>query len=349
MTRPYIFVDAFCGAGGLSLGLQKAGFEVGTAFDINDASIKTYRANVSSNCFVGDIYNLTGRKIKKKLGSSVLLDVLAGGPPCQGFSRQNTDGHLGDERNELVLEFARLVTELKPRAFVLENVDQLGKSRGEEFLQKLEDELFDYIPYPEFYNCVDYGLAQTRVRYVIVGIRSDVEVPFDIPSPKRGDRKTVWDIIGHLPEPPADGSEHPRYPNHYKGQISEANRTRISKVPEGGGWRDLPRNLQLPCHKKVDSSKGGWPDVYGRIRKNGQVPTITGGFDNFSRGRYAHPTQDRALTPREAALLQGFPRRFRFYGNRSDVRSQIGNAVPPPLARVIGGSLLRTLLRSDEQ
>ena len=140
-----------------------------------------------------------------------------------------------------------------------------------------------------------------------------------------------------LPEPPED----------YRAKVTPINIERFSHVPQGGGWWDIPEKLRLRCHRDVDRRSGGWPDVYGRLKIDGQAPTITGGFDSFTRGRYGHPLQNRPLTPREAARLQGFPDDFRFSGTRWDVRSQIGNAVPPPLAAAIGGSILRTLMVED--
>jgi len=153
----------------------------------------------------------------------------------------------------------------------------------------------------------------------------------------------VGDILSGMPEPPDDYSVHPTYPNHQRARVTPINIKRFSYVPQGGGWIDIPEHLRLDCHKEADTSRGGWPDVYGRLRWDGQCPTITGGFDSFTRGRYGHPFSDRPLTPREAARLQGFPDTFVFSGNRGDIRSQIGNAVPPPLARAVGKEILRCL------
>jgi DNA (cytosine-5)-methyltransferase 1 len=159
--------------------------------------------------------------------------------------------------------------------------------------------------------------------------------------------KTVGEVLEGLPEPPQDYSEHPDLANHYVARVTPINVKRFSYVPQGGGWWDIPEDLRLECHRNVDRTSGGWPDVYGRLRFDGQAPTITGGFDSFTRGRYGHPLQDRPLTPREAARLQGFPDWYRFSGNRADVRFQIGNAVPPPLAEVIGRSIIRSLRIED--
>jgi DNA (cytosine-5)-methyltransferase 1 len=254
---------------------------------------------------------------------------------------------LGDDRNKLVLEYARLVREIKPRAFMLENVDQLGQKRGKEFLARVQKELRDYILYPNFYNSADFGVAQTRLRFITVGIRKDLDVLFVPPPPTVKKWCTIRQAIGDLPPPPADYSEHPDFPNHYQTRITQINIERFSHVPEGGGWQDIPEEIRLPCHREVDTTAGGCPDVYGRLRWNGQVPTITGGFDSFTRGRYGHPSQHRAITPREAARLQGFPDSYRFHGTKSQVRAQLGNAVPVPLAAAVGQSISRVFEVAD--
>lgn len=342
----YTAVESFAGAGGLSLGLQKAGFDVRFAFDNNEYAVQSYNGYIpGDHCKVADVRELTGSQVMERLGiGRGELDLFAGGPPCQGFSRQKRGAHNGDNRNNLVLEYARIVNELQPRTFLLENVDMLGLKRGAEFLRKVEEILSGYTLYPHFYNSADYRVAQTRTRFITVGVRKDIETPFKIPAGiPRSERKTVGEIIGDLPQPPADYTPHPTIFNHQEAKITELNKLRFSYVPQGGGWKDIPFDLRLKCHQVVNTSKGGWPDVYGRLESGGQCPTITGGFDSISRGRYGHPTQDRALTAREAALLQGFPMDFEFKGNRGEVRKQIGNAVPPPLAEAIGLSIITLL------
>jgi len=347
MSHLYSCVESFCGAGGLAYGLQQAGFTVVSAFDADLKAIETFRHNLSDCAFVAKVEDISGKKLLEKAGLTKELDLLAGGPPCQGFSKQKRGAHLGDERNKLVLEFVRLVKETRPRFFLLENVDQLGQKRGSRFFNVLEQMLSDYSLYSAFYNSADYGLAQTRSRFVVVGQHLDIKVSYCPPRPTVTKWITVGEALAGLPEPPDDYSEHPGYPNHYKAKVTPINIERFSYVPQGGGWWDIPKRLQLPCHRNVDRASGGWPDVYGRLRLDGQAPTITGGFDSFTRGRYGHPLFDRPLTPREAARLQGFPDWFRFLGTRADVRYQIGNAVPPPLARAVGKSILESLLKYD--
>ena len=332
-------VDAFCGAGGLSLGLRQAGFRTLAAFDAQPFAVRTFTENVSPNAFVANAEEVSGTELTR----GEQLDLLAGGPPCQGFSRQKRGAHLGDHRNDLVIEFARLVNETKPRFFMLENVDQLGQKRGRGFVARLQRLLADYDLHPHFYNSADYGVPQTRVRYIIVGRHRSLDAPFVPPPATAPQWSTIGECLDGLPEPPLDGSEHPTIANHYRAHVRAANLERFAHVPQGGGWEDIPFELRLKCHQRVNRDAGGWPDVYGRLRADGQAPTITGGFDSFTRGRYGHPFHNRPLTPREAARIQGFPDSFRFFGTRSEIRHQIGNAVPVPLSRAIAVAVARSL------
>ncbi len=344
----YGFVESFCGPGGMSLGLERAGFGPLLAFDADPMAVETHRANLSGPCLVADAARLSGEEILERVGlQEGELPLFSGGPPCQGFSKQRRDAHLGDARNALVLEFVRLVRELHPRSFLFENVAIFGMKRGRAYLKLIREELAGYRLHPHYYNCADYGLAQTRERFVMVGLRRDQDAQFRIPPPTTAPWRTVGEVLDGLPEPPQDYAVHPDFANHQRARVTAINIERFSHVPQGGGWQDIPRQLQLPCHQKVDPSSGGWPDVYGRLRADGQCPTLTGGFDSFTRGRYGHPFQDRPLTPREAARLQGFADSFVFKGTRADQRSQIGNVVPPPLAEAVGREIHRALRIAD--
>ncbi|AYG96390.1 DNA cytosine methyltransferase [Brevundimonas naejangsanensis] len=341
-------IESFCGAGGMSLGLMAAGFDVRAAFDNNPVAIRTHNLNIDERGHVRDARQVTGEELTELSGlGRNRLDLFSGGPPCQGFSKQRRGAHLlSDPRNSLVLEYARLVEELRPRAFLFENVEVFGQKRGGDLVDEVRVRLKQYRIYTFFVCSSDFGLAQRRGRFLMIGIdkTEDGGAPL-LEMVSR--RATVRDVIGHLPPPPADYSEHPTIPNHIKCKISQANEERFSHVPPGGGWQDIPWELRLPCHQVADVKSGGWPDVYGRLEWDGQCPTLTAGFDSFSRGRYGHPDQNRSLTLREGALLQGFPQDFRFLGTRGDVRLQIGNAVPPPVAQAAGEAISRVLKRES--
>ena len=304
--------------------------------------------NLGGHAFVADVREITGRMLLKgtpyKTGE---LPLFAGGPPCQGFSKQKRGAHLGDERNALIFEYVRLVRELRPKFFFFENVAIFGQKRGREYVAEMHRLLDDYQVQFNFVNSADFGLAQTRERFLVVGHRLDLNASFAFPSRTVETWATVGEVLSGIPEPPEDYTEHPDFPNHQAARVSPKNIRRFSFVPQGGGWQDIPFELRLACHQRVDTSSGGWPDVYGRLSLDSQCPTITGGFDSFTRGRYGHPIQDRPLTPREAARLQGFPDNYRFVGNRSEIRRQIGNAVPPPVPCAIGTEILRCLLVAD--
>lgn len=328
----------------MALGLGRAGFDVRLAFDIEEAHVKTHNYNLGGHAKVLDASKVTGLELLRTAGLAPgELDLFSGGPPCQGFSKQRRGADAFDDpRNRLVVHFARLTNEMRPKAFLFENVAIFGQKRGAKLIEEMEKMLSDYRVHCFQVCAMDFGLPQTRERFMMIGLRKDV--PGTIPVLEHVAIKgSVRDVIGDLPAPPDDYSEHPDYPNHQKCRITKLNEERFSHVPPGGGWQDIPWDLRLPCHRVTDVKKGGWPDVYGRLTWEGQCPTITVGFDSFTRGRFGHPEQNRAITPREAARIQGFPDNFRFLGNRMDVRTQIGNAVPPPLAEAAGLAIMRAL------
>jgi DNA (cytosine-5)-methyltransferase 1 len=343
-SSPLTGIELFSGAGGMSLGLLRAGIDVRLAFDLNPQAVKTYNRNIANHCRVMDASRVTGTQLLDLAGlSKTGVDVVSGGPPCQGFSKQKRGAHLvTDKRNSLVLEFSRIVDETHARAFIFENVEIFGQKRGDELIDEIRQRLTMYQIYTYFVSSSDFGLAQKRGRFLMIGIgRSEGSIIPVLEVTK--EIRTVRDAISDLPAPPADYTEHPLYPNHVKCRITKLNEERFSHVPPGGGWQDIPESLRLPCHQNADIKSGGWPDVYGRLAWDGQCPTITAGFDSFTRGRYGHPEQNRSLTLREGARLQGFPDDFRFCGTRHDVRLQIGNAVAPPVAKAAGEAVLRVL------
>ncbi|WP_168735958.1 DNA cytosine methyltransferase [Cohnella fermenti] len=334
-------IETFCGAGGLGAGLKKSGFKLLWAFDKNEQAVTTYKNNISTKASVEDAAKLKPEILLKLAGINKReLVLLSGGPPCQGFSRQKRGGENGDKRNRLVVKYIRLVQGIEPLFFLLENVDTFKKKRGKAYLDLLKTGLENlYEIHVKEINCADYGVPQLRKRTVVVGVRKDLGIEYKFPTPTHTNNwVTVGQALKGIPEPPDDGSEHPNpnYPNHCVPKVTNINLERISYVPQGSGRKCLPRRLQLPCHKK----KTGWPDVYGRMATDKPAPTITGGFDNFTRGRFAHPYHNRPITAREAAILQSFDNNYKFFGNKGQVRQQIGNAVPPLLGRALGKSII---------
>ena len=339
--------DLFSGAGGLSLGLKLAGLKVLGAVDNDQASVETYQRNLGNHILCEDIRRLDPAAVATRFGVEPgSLTLLAGGPPCQGFSvkRRGSDT---DIRNELLLEFVRFVTYLRPEFFLVENVTGLMSKRGKAHLYELISSMYDlgYSTQLSQIDMVQYGIPQTRVRAFLVGERMRTEPRFKFPRPTHKIFRTVRDAIGDLPSPPEDGSPHPSVPNHYReSRMSKINLQRLRFIPEGGGRESLPENLALPCHQKNPAVRH--VDTYGRLTFDQPAVTITASFDSFTRGRFGHPTEDRTITLREGARIQTFPDDFVFSGNREECARQIGNAVPPLMAQIMGKQIIQALLEA---
>ncbi len=312
-------IDLFSGCGGLTLGLRRARFRVVGAVEIDPLAVETYRLNHPSvRVWPKDIRDVTGKEILERLGLQPgELDLLAGCPPCQGFSSMTTlNGKwiVEDERNDLIAEYGRLISELKPKAVLMENVPGLATDdRLTALLALLADQGYAT---DDVVKVLD---AQRRRRLVMMSAMGSV-VPFAKP---RSARQTVRDAIEELL--PAGSSEDPLhdFPENRTGAVRQI----IAGIPKDGGSRQaLGKDRQLACHKRVS----GFRDVYGRMAWDGPAPTITGGCHNPSKGRFIHPDEDRAITLREAALLQGFPLDYKFSLRRGKLAAaaMIGNAVP---------------------
>lgn len=301
----YIFqkptaVDLFCGCGGLTEGLKRAGFRVLCGVDIDPLAVKTYKANHRKvEAWKKDILELKPSDLAAALGlKNRRLDLLAGCPPCQGFSTMRTlNGALriDDPRNDLLLEFLRFVEELRPRAVMLENVPGLADDkRFTSFCNRMEE--IGYLGDHCILNVADYGVPQRRRRLIYLA-GFGVKIPFASPTRRL---KTVRYAISGLPKAGESGDPIHDMPEHRTAKVMEL----IRRIPKDGGSRtDLPEEDQLPCHKRCN----GFKDVYGRMAWDDVAPTITSGCFNPSKGRFLHPVEDRAITMREAALLQGFP------------------------------------------
>jgi len=336
-------VDCFAGAGGLSLGLSQAGFEVLLSFDVDTRCVETLRSNpkyFSHTAMCEDIRNLLGGKLVDAIGLKCgELFLLAGGPPCQGFSVQRI-GDDNDSRNELVLLYGKIVDEVRPMFFVMENVSGIQGKRGKVILAELIEHMksVGYNIHKQLINAEDYGVPQRRKRIFLVGERADVGSKYEFPKPT-GEKRTVRDTIEFLLPPPEDGKSHPDYPLHRRDRLSKRNLQRIQALLEGQGRDYLPKELLADCHK-IDSAVIGHRSVYGRMSWDDVAPTITARFDSFTRGLFGHPDQTRSISLCEGALLQTFPLDFVFKGSKIEIARQIGNAVPPKLAKAIGISLI---------
>lgn len=344
MTRTA--VDAFCGAGGLSIGLQAAGFDVVYAFDNDPAAVETVRLNPQYQS-----HPIEARSIEDVLKGVAArlpawgedLDLLAGGAPCQGFSVQRI-GQDADERNDLVLQFFSLAALLRPSVVLLENVTGILGKRGRQHLDSALEVIhgIGYSTQVRILDAQDYGVPQRRRRVFVLAFRDkDVADRFILPAP-RSVRATVRDAIGHLPSPRAAGVESSN-PLHRADRLSELNMRRIMALDEGQGRQDLPDELLANCHLRGHADRIGHRNVYGRMAWDEVAPTITARFDSFTRGQFGHPVEHRSISLLEGALLQTFPEDYTFSGNKVAVARQIGNAVPPRLGEAIGAAVLRAL------
>ena len=335
-----IAIDAFAGAGGLSLGLRDAGFEVVFAYDNDPVAIETYNTNLPPHAECLDGATLGDAGVMERTGLVPgECDLLAGGPPCQGFSIQRNGGS-GDPRNLLVLSFLEQILSLEPKVFLMENVPALMSRRGRHLVEQLiaASEEAGYSCASATLNAVDFGVPQRRRRTFVLGVKGGS--PPRWPEPTTTVPLTVETALNGLPSPPEDGSPHPDVPNHYRERrLSELNRERIRHIPPGGGREHLPPHLRLRCHRSGHRHL----DTYGRLAWDEPAVTLTARFDSFTRGRFGHPVEDRTITLREGARLQGFPDNFIFLGNREEGARMIGNAVPPPLACALGGAIANLL------
>lgn len=336
--QKYSAIDLFCGCGGLTQGLKKAGFCVLGAVDIDPLSIETYKANHPEVVtWKADIRKLKVATIKKKFAlNKGSLDLLAGCPPCQGFSTMRTlNGakRISDPRNDLLMEFQRFAEKLKPKAVMLENVPGLAKDRRfAAFCRRMEQ--LGYTGQYRILNVAKYGVPQRRRRLIyLAGLNGAI----DFASEAKKSR-TVRDTIAFLPPAGNSGDALHDLPENRSEKVKKL----IKKIPKDGGSRtDLSKKAQLRCHKKCN----GFKDVYGRMSWDDVAPTITGGCFNPSKGRFLHPTKNRAITMREAALLQGFPRKYKFLNLKSkvDIALLIGNALPPEFIRRHALEILKAL------
>lgn len=342
-------LDIFSGAGGFSLGFEKAGNNTVIAVDINPFALETFKYNFpESEVICGDITEESIKKKIVKLSKEKKVDMIIGGPPCQGFSLQGKKLGLKDERNFLFLEFVNLVKRIRPKFFVLENVKNMINAEQGYFIDLIVEEfskLGYYVDY-KVINAKDVGVPQNRERAFVVGsLESKIE--FKIKEKKTCTVRDAISDLAYLESGEGEDESDYRYKaktsyqrlmrkkstklfNHKATNHKKVALDKLKLIPKECGKEHLPNELK--GNQKFSST-------WGRLRWDGISPTIDTRFDTPSNGTNSHPELNRAITPREAARLQSFPDSFKFLGNKTEICKQIGNAVPPMLAEAVANSI----------
>jgi len=346
-------LDLFAGAGGLTEGLHSAApgrFRTVRAVEWDAAAAATFEANHGDGvAYAGSIESwLESEDVPE-------VDLVVGGPPCQGFSALNR-ARVGAERNQLWERYADTIVRASPKWFVLENVSNFRKAPEYElFVAETEPggRLADWTFSSHVLLAADYGAPQMRRRTVVLGHRRDVAAPdWPLPSHHPWDYATVAEAFDEL-DPMVRQTELPERTTTYAGRefpgafrtselhvtrsYTSKSRARFRHIPEGGNRFDLPDRLKSPCWLKHTTGSG---DVMGRLRLNKPSVTIRTEFFKPEKGRYLHPTEDRAITHQEAARIQGFRDDYLWVGNKIEIARQIGNAVPVDLGRAIGAVII---------
>lgn len=328
-------IDLFCGAGGLSYGLQEAGIRVVAGIDIDPDCRYPFEVNIDAAFLEKDVAGLTADHLHR-LWTKGSARVLAGCAPCQPFSPYRRGADTSKEKQwPLLAEFGRLAQETLPEILTMENVTRIGRtSVFQAFVATLRSAGY----HVNWRSCrgPDFGLPQSRRRLVLLASRlGPIEVPAGARSPRWA---TVRDAIGDLP-PITAGGHDPGDPLHAARALTDINLQRIRASKPGGSWEDWPEDLRAPCHRRATGAS--FRSVYARMEWDQPSPTITTLAYNFGTGRFGHPEQDRPISLREAAILQGFPREYQFVRPDEAIYFKrlgklIGNAVPPPLGKAVG-------------
>ena len=344
-------VDLFCGVGGLTHGFVLEGFNVVAGIDSDETCKFSFEYNNKSKFICKDIRDITPSEVEM-LFPKDSLKILIGCAPCQSFSRYtsgNKDSN--DNRWSLLLYFAKLVEEIKPDIVSMENVPQLGKYNKNgvysEFIKTLERNSY-YLSNPnKIVHCPEYGVPQNRKRLVLLASRFG---PIELIPPTRNKEllPTVREAIGNLPKI-NDGEIYEYDLLHRAQKLSKINKIRMQNTKEGGSWREWPEELKLECHKRLTGTK--FNDVYGRMRWDQPSPTMTTHCIGLGNGRFGHPEQNRAISLREASILQSFPADYKFMSSASekiiskDIQRHIGNAVPVKLGQAIAISIKQHIMK----
>lgn len=359
--RKYKFIDLFCGCGGLSLGFEQAGFEPIAGLDFKQAAINSYKSHfINSKAICADISMMDEKLIREELGDLSQIDVIIGGPPCQGFSNANKNYvELDDPRNKLFFEFMKFVDIANPKVVVIENVPQIITKNGG-YAKKRITEIFEergYIVSNSILDASEYGVPQKRMRNFFI-LTKNFKFDFSLIK-KENEKVTVKEAIGELYQfetrntnefiidesPVTRYQKYLRSPNslvynhdiHYPAEIQQK---RISFVPQGGNWRDVPEDLWVTSRTQNNGRSNRHSSAYKRLCESSVSVTIDAGNQHSN---YYHPVFNRIPTVREAARIQSFPDDFVFSGTMTEQYLQVGNAVPPLLAKSIAEAIRKRL------
>lgn len=361
-------IDLFCGCGGLSAGLRDAGFSIVAGIDIEPTYIQTFTKNFpESESICADVTQLNPKDLLAKLGlEKGELDLLAGGPPCQGFSKNvpRSQRQLDSENNKLVKTFLNYCKDIYPKWVLMENVAEMRNSFENHYTNEIVETLTElgYKVIHGVHNAADYGVPQRRKRAFFIARRDGVEPKEPtVTHCKRTEKNkvselkphiSVWDAIGDLrPLEHGEGQEKDIYNkpaqndyqkyvrngskhvyNHIAKKLKPLQLERLKSLSPGQGIKELPENIR---------PKGGYSGAYGRLTEEMIMPTITRWVFHPGSGRWGHPRDIRLITIREAARLHGYKDNFIFFGSYTQQAGQLGNSVPPILAKKMGESFLK--------
>ena len=314
-------ISLFSGSGGLDLGfLETKNFEIIFANDFNVSACETYRENIGNHIVCDDI---------TKLNNLPKADIIIGGPPCQGFSLANPSRSFDDPRNQLFKEYARIIKEVKPKLFLMENVSGMATMNNGKVFELIKTELSNcgYKLHHKLLNSRDYGVPQNRRRMIIIGVRNDIEYNFEFPQPTHSEEnfKTVGDVLINKKIPK-------NCQNHTFSKLTELNLERIKHIPEGGSMKDCPTELQ----NNSDLNRS----MRRLSRKKASYTIVHNNCDH-----YYHPIENRRITIREMARIQQYPDGFIFSGSKSEQSRQVGNSVPIGLGKALATSIHQFILK----
>lgn len=355
-NNEFKILDLFSGAGGFSYGLDYiSNFKTVLANDFNESALSTLKHNMP---WVETVYgDITENSIKKELitkSKELGVNMIIGGPPCQGFSLQGKKAGINDPRNFLFREYLKIVKEVNPEIFVIENVKSIVSSADGFFLKQIIKEFSElgYIVTFKIMKSIDHGIPQKRERAFIIGsIKNEISFKHEIINKKKVNIRDAISDLSYLNS--GEGSNESDYINkaespyqrkmrvgskklfnHISSNHSTIAIEKLMLIPEGGNKFSLPEKMR---------GKQKFNSTWSRLIWNDPSPTIDTRFDTPSNGQNSHPTLHRSITPREAARIQSFPDKFEFLGKKTEICKQIGNAVPPLLAKVIGEIILKNL------